>query len=586
MAVAAALGALLMLVVGVTSGKAEKVGVAAAVNPDAFSSLSGAPNRQLSIGKSIFYNERIETTSSGLVQVLLVDGSTFTVGPGSDLVIDRFVYNPKKKSGEVVATFSKGAMRFVGGKLSKNDNGVTVKTPLGSLSIRGGIVQAAFGPSTSIISFIYGDYARLTLPSGRDLTAFEPGYTIEPGVGVRPTTDRDLALVMRALTNSNVATNSAQTTVRSSEPTSASQLADVSSIDEMISDANVVQITSEILNQLREEEPVQVATDNVASSPPPDNAPSSPPPPDNTPEPPPPPPNPGGYAAGILQSDVPQQNFENIVVSRSPQEFLLGSETTPTTMVLYDVSEQDAASRYEFGFGADPEAPLQAAVFDRAGAPYADVGATGYLIDGRAAELTRQFPETFGEVPPQASAPDICSQCEFVGWGGFATEVAFSNGPATTNYVDRISGWWVSGNLSSPVEIDALAALGATANYNGHVIGSVLSAGEAYNAAGDLWMGWNFAQRSGELTISNFDNRSFGTGPGGLTQPNPSVNQFGGTLNQLGGTASNSVISGNATGSFVRGPGDPTRGVIGNWHASGGGYRATGIFAGSKTAPQ
>ena len=73
-------------------------------------------------------------------------------------------------------------MRFVGGKLSKNDNGVTVKTPLGSLAIRGGIVQAAFGPSTSIISFIYGDYARLTLPSGRDLTAFEPGYTIEPGL--------------------------------------------------------------------------------------------------------------------------------------------------------------------------------------------------------------------------------------------------------------------------------------------------------------------------------------------------------------------------------------------------------------------
>ena len=95
--------------------QADKVGVAAAVNPDAFSSLNGAPKSQLNIGKSIFYDERINTSTSGLVQVLLVDGSTFTVGPGSDLVIDKFVYDPKKNTGEMVATFSKGVMRFVGG---------------------------------------------------------------------------------------------------------------------------------------------------------------------------------------------------------------------------------------------------------------------------------------------------------------------------------------------------------------------------------------------------------------------------------------------------------------------------------------
>jgi len=125
---------------GAGPAQAEKVGVAAAVNPDAFSSLSGTPNN---IGKSIFYNERINTTNSGLVQVLLVDGSTFTVGPNSNLVIDRFVYDPRKKTGELVATFSKGTMRFIGGKLSKNEGGVTVNTPSGALAIRGGMFQAA-----------------------------------------------------------------------------------------------------------------------------------------------------------------------------------------------------------------------------------------------------------------------------------------------------------------------------------------------------------------------------------------------------------------------------------------------------------
>jgi len=83
--------------------RADKVGVAAAVNPDAFSTLAGAPQTQLNIGKSIFFNERINSTGSGLVQ-LLVDGSTFTVGPGSDLVIDKFVHNPSKGTGEIAAT--------------------------------------------------------------------------------------------------------------------------------------------------------------------------------------------------------------------------------------------------------------------------------------------------------------------------------------------------------------------------------------------------------------------------------------------------------------------------------------------------
>jgi len=180
---------------------AEKVGVAAAVEPDAFSG-QGTP---LKIGKSVFYNERISTSSSGLVQVLLVDGSTFTVGPGSSLVIDKFVYNPNKKTGEMVATFSKGTMRFVGGRLSKNDGGVRVKTPAGQLAIRGGIVQAAFGRGRSIVSFVYGDYAQLTLPNGRVLKAFQPGNTIDLSIGrVRPTTAQDVRYFAQAFAKGKV----------------------------------------------------------------------------------------------------------------------------------------------------------------------------------------------------------------------------------------------------------------------------------------------------------------------------------------------------------------------------------------------
>jgi len=149
---------------------ADKVGVAAAVNPDAFSSLAGSPKTQLNIGKSIFYNERINTTTSGLVQVLLVDGSTFTVGPGSDLVIDKFVYNPSKGTGEIAASFSKGVMRFVGGKISKNEDAVAIKTPAGSLSIRGCIVMLEVkNPTNFTALLVYGDEMKWKGVSGQQL---------------------------------------------------------------------------------------------------------------------------------------------------------------------------------------------------------------------------------------------------------------------------------------------------------------------------------------------------------------------------------------------------------------------------------
>ena len=193
---------------------AEKVGIAAAVNPDAFSSLSGSPQSQLSIGKSIFFNERINTTTSGLVQVLLADGSTFTVGPGSDLVIDKFVYDPRKKSGEVVATFSKGVMRFVGGKISKNEGGDTVNTPSGALAIRGGMFQGKVGAGGSLFSFLYGVEMSFTSSSGKTLTVYEAGYTLDLNGGtpnIRPTTPQDTNALMAALTNSNTDNSSGRT---------------------------------------------------------------------------------------------------------------------------------------------------------------------------------------------------------------------------------------------------------------------------------------------------------------------------------------------------------------------------------------
>jgi len=116
----------------------DKAGVAAAVNPEA---SSAAPNEQMQIlhvGQNVIRNERITTQAQGQVQLLFVDGSTLTLGPNSEIVIDEFVYDPKKQTGSMTATVAAGLMRYVGGKISKT-KAVNFNTPSGVITVRGGI---------------------------------------------------------------------------------------------------------------------------------------------------------------------------------------------------------------------------------------------------------------------------------------------------------------------------------------------------------------------------------------------------------------------------------------------------------------
>lgn len=182
---------------------ADRVGVAAAVTPEATSQPPGQDTRTLKIGASVVYNERIDTSGSGVVQVLLLDGSTFTVGPGSSLVIDRFVYDPKSGKGALVASFSKGALRFVGGKLSKEEPGISVKTPAGVLTVRGGMFQGFIaGPNKALISFLYGKHLSIAR-GGQVYWLNSPGMVFDISHSgapvIRPVTFADTTFLLAAV---------------------------------------------------------------------------------------------------------------------------------------------------------------------------------------------------------------------------------------------------------------------------------------------------------------------------------------------------------------------------------------------------
>lgn len=164
-----------------TGALAQDVGVSAAVNQSARGTPPSQQVRTISLGDRIIHDELVETDAGGLLQILLADGTTFTVGGSSSLKIDSFVYDPNAGTASVSAAMSKGVFRFIGGQTSKTPGGTSIDTPVGTVGIRGAIVDFDFSgldPADFHIDMRYGDEVTLTLPNGVTLRLYQPGYSI------------------------------------------------------------------------------------------------------------------------------------------------------------------------------------------------------------------------------------------------------------------------------------------------------------------------------------------------------------------------------------------------------------------------
>jgi trimeric autotransporter adhesin len=175
--------------------RADQAGVATAVNTTARSLPPGGDERDLDVGNAVVQSERIATDVAGQAQLLMMDGSSFTIGPGASIVLDEFYYDPAQGVGRAGVTLAKGLMRFVGGKLSKGQ-AVTIDTPNGTIGIRGGIavINVDEGAKTTNAIFLFGDAMTVTGKLGHVETVTRSGYAVsverngQPSKPVRVTT--------------------------------------------------------------------------------------------------------------------------------------------------------------------------------------------------------------------------------------------------------------------------------------------------------------------------------------------------------------------------------------------------------------
>jgi hypothetical protein len=109
---------------------------------------------------------------------MFTDQSALTIGPSSDVVLDRFVYDAASDRGTLALRASRGALRFIGGRVSKTGE-VTIGTPAGTLGIRGGVGIARIHDDGSVlVVMLYGQSIRVPLSTGQSLQINRPGFAI------------------------------------------------------------------------------------------------------------------------------------------------------------------------------------------------------------------------------------------------------------------------------------------------------------------------------------------------------------------------------------------------------------------------
>lgn len=130
--------------------QSKEVGVLAAVNRDMTGERPAEAPRQVFLQDKLVTNERIESSPDGGGQVLFLDQTSLTITKNSEIILDKYVYDPDTDSGELGVSVLKGAMRMVGGRITKKKPAL-IRTPSATIGIRGGIGNVTVRPDGSTI---------------------------------------------------------------------------------------------------------------------------------------------------------------------------------------------------------------------------------------------------------------------------------------------------------------------------------------------------------------------------------------------------------------------------------------------------
>lgn len=90
------------------------------------------------VGTVVEVEDTVRTGTDGSVGITFHDNSLLSAGPGSELVIERFVFDSTTHQGEFDTRLKKGTLAVVSGKIVKQSpEAMRIKTPAAIMGVRG-----------------------------------------------------------------------------------------------------------------------------------------------------------------------------------------------------------------------------------------------------------------------------------------------------------------------------------------------------------------------------------------------------------------------------------------------------------------
>ena len=159
---------------------AQQIGVVASLQPQVFGSAPGQAERSLQPRSGVLANDTIRTGPSGRSQLLFQDQTTLTVAPSSQVILDRFVFDPAGGQGQVGLSLTTGALRFIGGQGSRNTQ-AEIRTPSATLGIRGSSALVRHTGGQTVAVLIAGEQMCITVSGTQSCTTRRGGVLTEAG---------------------------------------------------------------------------------------------------------------------------------------------------------------------------------------------------------------------------------------------------------------------------------------------------------------------------------------------------------------------------------------------------------------------
>ena len=129
----------------------EKIGDAQTVINNVEGNLPTGKKAPMAQGDALFVNEAVSSGADGKANLVLNDSSNVTIGPGSTIKLDDFIYSGPNQHGTVALSMMNGTLRFTTGDANKR--AYTIWTPTAAIGVRGTSLRIKATPTqTQIIN--------------------------------------------------------------------------------------------------------------------------------------------------------------------------------------------------------------------------------------------------------------------------------------------------------------------------------------------------------------------------------------------------------------------------------------------------